>query len=54
MEKIIGQYGNVVISDNTSWWNGTYIMVRRLLEMKVALNCPLLVELDIDSPPVSH
>ena len=48
MEKVIGKCGKVVISDNTTRWNSTYIMAKRLLDIKVALN-EVLAELSIDT-----
>ena len=48
MEKVISQCGKGVISDNSTRWNSTYMMVQRLLEIKVPLN-EVLLELNIDS-----
>ena len=48
MEKVISKCGKVVISDNTTRWNSTYIMAKRLLDIKVTLN-EVLAELSIDT-----
>ena len=48
MEKVISKCGKVVISDNTTRWNSTYIMAKKLLDIKVTLN-EVLAELSIDT-----
>jgi len=48
MEKVISKCGKGVISDNSTRWNSTYMIVQRLLEVKVPLS-KVLIELNIDS-----
>ena len=48
MQKIVSRCGKTVISDNSTRWNSTYLMVNRLLEIKVQLN-EVLDEMKIDS-----
>ena len=48
MEKIVQSCGKSPVSDNTTRWNSTYLMVRRLLEIKLSLN-KVLADMNIDS-----
>jgi len=48
MQKIVSRCGKTVISDNTTRWNSTYLMVNRLLEIKVDLN-EVLCEMKMDT-----
>jgi hypothetical protein len=42
LERIASVCGKTVISDNTTRWNSTYLMAKRLLELKLDLNNLLL------------
>jgi len=48
MERIRNKCGKSVIADNTTRWNSTYFMMKRLLEIKTPLN-EVLGDLKIDS-----
>ena len=48
LEKIVALCGKTVISDNTTRWNSTYLMVQRLLEIKDQLN-GVLVQVKLDT-----
>lgn len=48
MEKIVQKCGKVVLTDNTTRWNSTYYMAKRLLDIQVALNL-VLAEMKIDT-----
>lgn len=48
MQKIVSRCGKTIISDNSTRWNSTYLMINRLLEIKVQLN-EVLHEMKIDS-----
>ena len=53
MERIMNDTGKSVVTDNATRWNSTYIMIRRLLEIKGPLN-NALIELGVDSLMVSE
>ena len=53
MERIWGKCGKSVIADNTTRWNSTYFLTKRLLEIKAPLN-EVLGDLDIDSLEASE
>jgi hypothetical protein len=48
MEKILKKCGKIVISDNTTRWNSTFFMGKRMLEVKGPLN-DVLDEMEVDS-----
>lgn len=48
MERIRKKCGKSVIADNTTRWNSTYFLAKRLLEIKAPLN-EVLGDLEIDS-----
>ena len=48
MEKIVSKCGKTLISDNTTRWNSTYLMVKRLLVVKTHIN-EILEEMKMDS-----
>ena len=53
MEKIVQKCGKVVVTDNTTRWNSTYYMTKRLLEIQVELNL-VLAEMKIDTLLISE
>jgi len=48
MEKLASSAGKVVICDNSTRWNSTYTMIKRLLELRVPLK-DVLDEMKVDS-----
>ena len=48
IEKIVSRCGKTVISDNNTRWNNTYMMLKRLLDIKPQLN-EVLDEMKIDT-----
>lgn len=48
VESLVTKCGNNVISDNSTRWNSTYYMIRRLLKIKVAVN-EVLADMKVDS-----
>ena len=48
VESLVEKCGNTVISDNSTRWNSSYYMIRRLLKIKVAVN-EVLSDMKVDS-----
>lgn len=48
VESLVKKCANNVISDNSTRWNSTYYMIRRLLKIKVAVN-EVLADMKVDS-----
>lgn len=48
VERLVKKCGNTVISDNSTRWNSSYYMIRRLLKIKVAVN-EVLSDMEVDS-----
>ncbi len=53
VQKLIEKTGKTLISDNSTRWNSTYYMCKRLMDLKIPVN-EILIEMDIDTLLVSE